>query len=128
MKFRHLVFTRPAVEALTEQLLATINRGRPVAPSDGDAEKQESVQHGGARPMEHDAVARANAGESPDLALADAAEDVARPDASLEVSDTVPAAEADTGSARRSRSARSASDDVPAASAADADEDKKEDA
>jgi large subunit ribosomal protein L4 len=122
MKFHHLVFTRPAVEALTEHLLATINRGRPVASSDGDAEKQESVQHGGARPMEHDAVARANAGESPDLALADAAEDVARPDASLEVSDTVPTAEADTGSAR------SASNDAPAASAADADEDKKEDA
>jgi large subunit ribosomal protein L4 len=99
LKYRHLIVTRPAAEALTEQLLKKVGRGRleaPDAESDGGAE---ATQTGGARPMEHDAAARVDAGASPDVAEADAAADVARPSASLEVSDSVPADEDEKGDA-----------------------------
>lgn len=102
LKYRHLILTRPAAEALTEQLLKKISRGKPEAEDadeSGDAGDTGATQSGGARPMEHDAAARANAGESADVALADAAADVARPSASLEVSDSVPADEDEKGDA-----------------------------
>jgi len=126
LKYRHLILTKTAAEALTAQLLKKISRGRPEAPDEDEADagtvdagtakaetaeagtaeskteatdSGDAIQTGGARPMEHDAAARANAGESADVALADAAEDVAKPDATLEVSDTVPADDDEKGDA-----------------------------
>lgn len=73
LKYRHVIMTRPAVEALTEQLLKAIGRGRPVAEN-GAAEASES---GAAVPMEQAAEAKAEAGTPADVAVAEAAEDVA---------------------------------------------------
>ena len=106
MKYRHVVFTRSAAEALTVRLTTEIGRGRPVAPSDDDA----ATTGGAAVPMEKSAAANAEAGAPADVAVADAAEEVA----------STSAAEADTSSAA------SASSDAPAASASSTDE--KEDA
>jgi large subunit ribosomal protein L4 len=102
LKFRHLVFTRAAVEALTAQLTTAIGRGRPVTSDDDAAE----TTGGAAVEMESSAAVNAQAGASADVAVADAAEAVA----------STSAAEAD------------ASTDAPAASASAADEDTKEDA
>jgi large subunit ribosomal protein L4 len=102
LKFRHLVLTKAAVEALTEQLTTAIGRGRPAASDDDAAD----TTGGAAAEMETSAAANAQAGASADVAVADAAEAVA----------TTSAAEAD------------ASTDAPAASASAADEDTKEDA
>jgi large subunit ribosomal protein L4 len=102
LKFRHLVLTKAAVEALTEQLTTAIGRGRPVTPDDG----ADSTTGGAAVEMESSAAVNAQAGASADVAVADAAEAVA----------STSAAEAD------------ASTDAPAASASAADEDTKEDA
>jgi large subunit ribosomal protein L4 len=86
LKYRHLILTRPAVEALTEQLLKKISRGRSEA-QDGDSDSDERAAETGASvPMEEDALSRVEAGESADMAEADAAEDVA----------SASAAEADT--------------------------------
>jgi large subunit ribosomal protein L4 len=109
MKFRHLVFTRPAVEALTDQLLATINRGRPVVANNDSANAE--TASGAAVPMEKAASRRAKRGASADVAVADAAEEVA----------SKSAAEADASSDAPAASASS-----PAAKADD--EDTKEDA
>jgi large subunit ribosomal protein L4 len=103
LKFRHLVFTRAAVEALTEQLTTAIGRGRPVT-SDDDA--ADATTGGAAAEMDASSAANAQAGASADVAVADAAEAVA----------STSAAEAD------------ASTNAPAASASAADEDTKEDA
>jgi large subunit ribosomal protein L4 len=73
LKYRHLILTRPAVEALTEQLLKAIGRGRPVAEADG----AEATESGAAVPMEKAAEAKAEAGKPADVAVAEAAEDVA---------------------------------------------------
>jgi large subunit ribosomal protein L4 len=75
LKYRHLILTRPAVEALTEQLLKAIGRGRPVAADADDDER--AAETGASVPMEEAAVANAEAGTPPDVAMADAAEDVA---------------------------------------------------
>jgi len=99
LKFRKIILTKAAAEALTTQLTTEIGRGRPVAASD-DAE----TTSGAAVPMEEAAVANAEAGAPADVAVADAAEEVA----------STSSAEAD------------ASSDAPAASASSADE--KEDA
>ena len=109
LKFRHVIMTKSAAEALTTQLTTEISRGRPVAASD-DAD----TTGGAAVPMEETAAANAEAGAPADLAVADAAEEVA----------STSAAEADAASAA------SASSDAPAASASadDANEDEKEDA
>jgi large subunit ribosomal protein L4 len=115
LKYRHLILTRSAVEALTTQLTTEISRGRPVASRD-DADRADDADAtgGAAVPMEQAAAANAEAGEPADLAVADAAEEVA----------STSAAEADASSAAR------ASSDAPAASASaesgDAAEDKKE--
>jgi hypothetical protein len=85
LKYRHLIMTRPAVEALTEKLLKVIGRGRPVAADADDDER--AAETGASVPMEEAAVANAEAGTPPDVAVADAAENVA--------SDSAPA----TGSA-----------------------------
>jgi large subunit ribosomal protein L4 len=83
LKYRHLILTRPAVEALTEQLLKTVSRGRPVA-----AESDERAAETGASvAMEEAAVANAEAGAPADVAVADAAEDVASPSASADSAD-----------------------------------------
>jgi large subunit ribosomal protein L4 len=110
MKYRHVVFTRPAAEALTKQLLTEIGRGRPVASGD-DTDSADSAS-GAAVPMEQAAAANAEAGAPVDVAVADAAEAVA----------STSAAEADANSAAAAR----ADSDAPAASASSADE--KEDA
>jgi hypothetical protein len=73
LKYRHLILTRPAVEALTEQLLKAVGRGRPVA-ADSD---ERAAETGASVPMEEDALSRVEAGESADVAEADAAADVA---------------------------------------------------
>ena len=92
LKFRHLVLTRPAVEALTEQLLKEIGRGRPVASADGaDGEgliEELAPETGASVAMDEVALANAEAGEPRDVAMADAAEAVA----------STSAAEADAGS------------------------------
>jgi large subunit ribosomal protein L4 len=98
LKFRHVILTKAAVEALTEQLTAAIGRGRPVAQDAG-------ATSGAAVEMEETAATNAQAGAPADVAVADAAESVAR----------TSAAEAD------------ASSEAPTASAS-ADEDTKEDA
>ncbi len=128
MKYRRIIMTRSAAEALTTQLTTAIGRGRPVASSDdpvasSDDAADATTTGGAAVPMEASAVANAEAGAPADVAVADAAEEVA----------STSAAEADAGSTRRSRGASSASGDAPAASASPADagaadEDKKEDA
>jgi hypothetical protein len=113
LKYRHLVMTKPAAEALTEQLLKKIGRGRPGAEdqaSNADASGTETAS-GAAVPMEETAASKVEAGAPADVAVADAAEAVA----------SASAAEAD------------ASGDAPAASASTAeadaaDEDEKEDA
>jgi large subunit ribosomal protein L4 len=109
MKYRHVVFTKLAAEALTRQLLTEISRGRPVASNHGSDDTD--TTSGAAVPMEQTAAASAQAGAPADVAVADAAEAVA----------STSAAEAD------------ASSDAPAASASAGtgeadDEDEKEDA
>jgi large subunit ribosomal protein L4 len=109
MKYRHVVFTKLAAEALTRQLLTEISRGRSVASDDGSDDTD--TTSGAAVPMEQTAAASAQAGAPADVAVADAAEAVA----------STSAAEAD------------ASSDAPAASASAGtgeadDEDEKEDA
>lgn len=101
LKFRQIIMTKSAAEALTTQLTTAIGRGRPVPASDDD-----ETSGGVAVPMEAAAIANAETGSPVDVAVADAAEEVA----------STSAAEAD------------ASSDAPAASAssADVDEDSKE--
>jgi large subunit ribosomal protein L4 len=106
LKYRQLVFTKSAAEALTVQLTTELSRGRPVAASAEDA----ATTGGAAVPMEQSAAAKARAGAPADVAVADAAEAVA----------STSAAEAEAASAA------SASSDAPAASASSTDE--KEDA
>jgi large subunit ribosomal protein L4 len=120
LKFRQIIVTKSAIEALTTQLTTAISRGRAAASADDAAAETTS---GAAVPMEASAAAKAEAGAPADVAVADAAEEVA----------STSAAEADSKSPRRSRSARSASGDAPAASASAADagaadEEEKEDA
>jgi large subunit ribosomal protein L4 len=76
LKYRHLILTRPAAEALTEQLLKKLSRGRP------EADEADSTESGAAVPMEEAAVANAEAGAPADVAVADAAEQVASDSAS----------------------------------------------
>jgi large subunit ribosomal protein L4 len=79
MKYRHLVVTKQAVEALTTQLLTAIGRGRPIA---ADGEPDDAVsENGAAVQMEEAAVVNAEDGASADVAVADAAEEVASGDA-----------------------------------------------
>jgi large subunit ribosomal protein L4 len=73
LKYRHLIMTRPAVEALTEQLLKAIGRGRAAA-ADSD---ERAAETGASVAMEEVAVANAEAGKPADVAVAEAAEDVA---------------------------------------------------
>jgi large subunit ribosomal protein L4 len=74
LKFRHVIFTKDAADALTKQMLSAIGRGRPVA------ESAEETASGAAVPMEQEAAAKAEAGAPADVAVADAAESVATPD------------------------------------------------
>ena len=115
LKFRRIILTKSAAEALTTQLTTPISRGKAVA-SDGAAE--EPAAGGPSAEMDRKAEAEAQAGAPADVAIADAAEAVAEDSA----------AEADAGSARRVRRAASADSEPPAASAPAADEDEKEDA
>jgi large subunit ribosomal protein L4 len=69
LKYRHVVFTKPAAEALTAQLLREIGRGDAAA-----------VEGGATVAVEQAAVAKAEAGSPADVAVADAAADVARAD------------------------------------------------
>jgi large subunit ribosomal protein L4 len=120
LKFRKIILTKSAAEAIATQLTTPISRGKAAASADADA----ATTGGAAVPMEQTAAANAEAGAPADVAVADAAEAVAE----------ASAAEADAGSTRRSRSARSAGGDAPAASASAADagagagEDEKGDA
>jgi large subunit ribosomal protein L4 len=99
MKFRHLVFTRPAVEALTQQLLTEISRGRAAegasGADDSDGADSSEASGGAAVPMEKTAAAKAEAGAPADVAVADAAEAVASASAAeTDESDAAPAAPA----------------------------------
>jgi large subunit ribosomal protein L4 len=69
LKYKHVIMTKPAAEALTEQLLKQIGRGGEVA-----------VAESAAVPMEKSAAAKADAGAPADVAVADAAEQVADTD------------------------------------------------
>jgi large subunit ribosomal protein L4 len=79
LKFRHLVLTRPAAEALTTQLLAEIGRGKrgsASANSDGGAAApQTNIE------MDNVVEAEVQAGAPADVAQADSAEQVATPEA-----------------------------------------------
>lgn len=94
LKYRHLVLTRSAVQALTKQLTTEISRGRQVA-----AGEDGGTTAGAAGAMDRTAEAEAEAGAPADVALADAAEAVASPGA----------VEADAGAS--SGAAAAASDD-----------------
>ena len=69
LKYRHLILTRAAVEALTEQLLKKISRGKAEAADDDEAAEtsEPSAQ------MADVAEAKSAAGVPADVALADAA-------------------------------------------------------
>jgi hypothetical protein len=110
LKFRKIILTRSAAEAITTQLTTPISRGKAVA-SNGDAD---GAATGPSVEMDRQAEAEAKAGAPADVAVADAAEDVA----------STSAAEADASSAATA----SASSNAPAASTSAADEDTKEDA
>jgi large subunit ribosomal protein L4 len=103
LKFRHLVLTRPAVEALTEQLLKEIGRGRPVASADeADGEgliEELAPETGASVAMDEVALANAEAGEPRDVAVADAAEAVASSDAPATSTSPSPADEDEKGDA-----------------------------
>jgi large subunit ribosomal protein L4 len=79
LKYRHLILTRAAVEALTEQLLKKISRGKADAD---DSDEAEATESGAAVPMEEAATAKVEAGAPADVAEADAAEEVASTNAS----------------------------------------------
>ena len=105
LKFRHLILTKAAVEALTTQLTTEIGRGRPAASSDAGSERGEAVQ------MEQAVDAKVRAGAPSDVAVADAAEDVASTSAAgADASSDAPAASRSAG-ATETRQARAASDD-----------------
>ena len=72
LKYRHVVVTRSAAEALTAQLTKAIGRGRKVSGG---------TESGAAVPMEESAAASAEAGTPSDVAVADAAGEVAAPEA-----------------------------------------------
>ena len=85
LKYRHLIVTRPAAEALTTQLLAEVRRGRSIHKSPQTSAEEPTVE------MER-AVDQATAAGTPaDVAVADAAEQVAAP------VDEAPAADAVSG-------------------------------
>lgn len=69
LQYKHVIMTKPAAEALTEQLLTAIGRGSEVA-----------VVESAAVPMEKSAAAKVEAGAPADVAEADAAEQVASAD------------------------------------------------
>ena len=72
LMYRHVIMTKPAVQALTAQLLKQIGRGGEVAEVDSA-----SV------PMEEAAASKAEAGAPADVAVADAAAQVASTDEDL---------------------------------------------
>jgi len=80
LKYRHIVFTKAAADALTEQLTTAIGRGRPVSEESEAAE----TTSGAAVPMEQEAAAQAEAGASADVAEANAAAKVAEPESEKE--------------------------------------------
>ncbi len=93
LKFRKIILTKSAIEALTTQLTTAIGRGRPVA-ADDDAADAETAS-GAAVPMEETATAKAEAGAPADVAVADAAEEVASESAAeADASSDAPAASA----------------------------------
>lgn len=125
LKYRHLVLTRPAAEALTAKLLTEIRRGGPAA-SNGDDEAPKSATQ-----MDDVIEEKRDAGKPADVATAEGAEAVATPaavetaaEAASEASGSAAAAEdaPRPTRARRSTRAAAAESSESAESASDADE------
>jgi large subunit ribosomal protein L4 len=85
LKYRHLVLTRPAVDALTAQLTAEVLRGRPARPAklaDEIDVSQAAPQTAEPQPtvdMDRVVDEETQAGAPADVAMADAAEKIAEP-------------------------------------------------
>jgi len=73
LKYRHLIVTRPAAEALTAQLLAEVRRGRSIHKTPQMSAEEPTVD------MERVVDQETAAGTPADVAVADAAEQVAAP-------------------------------------------------
>jgi large subunit ribosomal protein L4 len=102
LKYRHLVLTRPAAEALTTQLLAEIRRGgRRGGGASEAAAPQTTVQ------MDNAIEEARQTGTPQDVAVAEGAEQVATPAAVEEAAEAAEAASRPTR-ARRPRAAASA--------------------
>src|SRR5204863_525196 len=86
LKFRHLILTRPAIDALTAQLTAEVRRGRPARPDSSAVELSgENMAPQTAEPqptvdMDRVVDEETTAGAPADVAMADAAEKVAEPE------------------------------------------------
>ena len=121
LKYRHVVLTRPAAEALTQQLTAVLSRGRPVKDgTDGAAPKT-------ATEMDDKIEEKASAGAPKDVAVADAAEAVATPAAVEEAATQAAAAPTETTDeapteGRRSRARAAQSESGATAQSATADQ------
>jgi len=73
LKYRHLIVTKPAAEALTAQLLAEVRRGRSIHKTPQTSAEEPTVD------MERVVDQETAAGTPADVAVADAAEAVAEP-------------------------------------------------
>jgi len=95
LKCRHLIVTRPAAEALTEKLLAEVQRGRSIHKNPQTSAEQPTVD------MERVVDQETAAGTPADVAVADAAETVAAPPmtgAAVQAeAESAPATSADAG-------------------------------
>lgn len=124
LKYRHLIMTRPAVDALTARLTAEVLRGRPARPAQASTDEISgpglaTPQTSAPQPtVDMDKVVdeETAAGTPADVAQADAAEKVAEPDATDVTTTTGEAAGPATGAA-----VQAAGESAPATTA-DADE------
>jgi hypothetical protein len=73
LKYRHLIVTKPAAEALTAQLLAEVRRGRSIHKTPQTSAEEPTVD------MDRVVDEETAAGAPADVAMADAAEAVAEP-------------------------------------------------
>jgi large subunit ribosomal protein L4 len=119
LKYRHVVLTRPAAEALTTQLVAEIRRGGKAA-SGGDVEASPTET---STQMDNAVEEARSAGAPADVAVADGAEQVASPEAVETAAED--ASEAPRATRRRSaRASAEASESADTDTAADEGEEK----
>jgi hypothetical protein len=121
LKYRHLVLTQSAAVALTAQLTAEVRRGRPARPEgltdelDGSKMAPQTAEPRPTVDMDRVVDEETSAGTTADVAMADAAEQVAEP-----LGATAPVAEAAT--APSTGAAVQAEAESAPATTADADE------